>query len=196
MIRQDSFSRILIILALGFSLYLATFTPTTVIIFPALLLLSGLVMERFLERRHEAVDDSVMDVSSQKEVLKYTLIALVGIFFMGFLVKVTFPLELHGYDILIFGFIIGVAEAQFFRGFITDYLLSTLPSPILALISSALIFMVYHFAVYGTNYESLMYVFAGGLILSWVAYKSKRVSPPMIAHGLNNVWAALMVIHP
>jgi len=153
-------------------------------------------MERFLEKRHEAVDDSVTDSSSQKEVLKYTLIALVGIFFMGFLVKVTFPLELSGYNIIIFGFIIGVAEAQFFRGFITDYLLSTLPNPIFALLGSALIFMVYHFAVYGTQYDSLMYVFAGGLILSWVAYKSRRISPPMIAHGLNNVYAALMVISP
>jgi membrane protease YdiL (CAAX protease family) len=195
-IRQDSYSRMLIIIALGFSLYLATFTPTTIIIFPALLLLSGLVMERFLERKFEAVEDTVTSPSTQREVLKYTLIALVGIFFMGFLVKVTFPLELSGYDIIIYGFVIGVAEEQFFRGFLLDFFLAYLPSAIMALLASAVSFMIFHFGVMGTAYDSLMYVFAGGLILSWVAYKSRRISPSMIAHGGNNVYAALMVIQP
>lgn len=156
-------------------------------------------MERRLEKKVETVPDSITSPTTQATILKWTLIALAGIFLMGVFVKMKFPLEITELGMLvaiIFGFIIGISEEQFFRGFILDWLLSKLPSPSLALLSSAMIFTVYHLAVYGTDFDSLMYVFAGGLILSWVAYKSRRISPPMLAHGLNNVYAALQVIRP
>lgn len=181
----------LVILAIMITIYLSTFQTTQIVLFPVTLLLSGLVMEFYLERKREYVD-SILEPTTMKQIGNYTIIALFGIFLTGYVVqKFKIPMELTGYDAILYGVLIAIGEEQFFRGFITDWLLTQLKSPMLALLVSALTFMIYHFAVYGTQADALIYVFAGGFVLSWTAYKSRRISPPMLAHIINNVAAVL-----
>ena len=191
MIRQDTISRTLIILAIMITIYLSTFETTTIVLFPAILLITGLIMEFYLEKKRE-VTDHITEKSTIKSVGYYTVLALFGIFLAGYAIeKFRPPMELTGYDALLYSMLIAVAEEQFFRGFITDWLLSKIAQPHMALLASALIFTIYHFARYGTKPEALLYAFAGGFILSWVAYKSRRLSPCMLAHILNNAIAVI-----
>jgi len=190
-IQQDSLSRVLIVLAIMITIFLSTFETTTLVLFPAVLLITGLIMEFYLEKRREYTDHIFEPLTIQK-IGYYTVLALFGSFITGYAIKnVQFPMELTGYDALMYSTLIAVAEEQFFRGFITDWLLSRINNPMVALFLSALVFMAYHFARYGTATDALIYVFAGGFILSYVAYKSKRISPPMLAHVLNNLIAIL-----
>jgi membrane protease YdiL (CAAX protease family) len=148
-------------------------------------------MELFLERKHigkEVLEDE-KEPATLGKIAYYTVIALFGIFLIGYainLVPLTIPAALTGTDAILYSVLIGIAEEQFFRGFLTDWLLSVLPSWIMAVSAGAGIFAVYHFARYGTQLNALVYVFAGGFILGWVAYKSRRLSPTMIAHAANN----------
>jgi membrane protease YdiL (CAAX protease family) len=95
-------------------------------------------------------------------------------------------MELTGVDAMLYAVLIAVAEEQFFRGAILNFLL-TLTNSTVAIFSSAAIFMVYHFAVYGTSTSNLVYVLVGGLALAWAAYRSGRLSPSILAHVINNV---------
>jgi membrane protease YdiL (CAAX protease family) len=87
--------------------------------------------------------------------------------------------------------LMAISEEQFFRGFILDLLLSKFTRKIVAVILAGLIFVTYHIAMYGTDADAMLYVLAGGVILSWVAYRSRRLSPGMIAHIFNNVRAVI-----
>lgn len=189
MIQQDSVSRVLIVLAIMVTIFLATFETTAVVLFPAILLITGLVMEFYLEKRREYTDH-IFEPLTIRKIGYYTVLALFGVFVAGYAIQ-RVPMELTGYDALLYGVLVAVAEEQFFRGFITDWLLSRIGNRMIALFVSALVFMVYHFARYGTATPALVYVFAGGFILSYVAYRSKRLSPCMLAHVANNVIAVI-----
>lgn len=191
MIQQDSLSHVLVVTAIIITIFLSTFETTTIVLFPAVLLMAGLIMEFYLER-HREYTDHIFEPLTMRKIGYYTVLALFGIFITGYAVKyVELPMQLTGYDALMYSILIAVAEEQFFRGFITDWLLSRIANPMVALFTSALVFMTYHFARYGTATDALIYVFAGGFILSYVAYRSKRLSPTMLAHILNNVVAVL-----
>lgn len=192
MIRQDSISHMLIVLAMMFAVYLATFETTTIILFPAILLIIGIGMEMFLERKQEYIDH-MTEQRTLKEIGYYTILALMGIFLTGFMVHKFVIVELQGISAVSYSVLMAIAEEQFFRGFITDLLLTKFPNPWMALLSSAAIFTIYHLARYATQPESLTYVLAGGFILSYVAWKSQRISPTMLAHTINNVIATLGV---
>ena len=200
MIRQDAISKILLALAIAGTIYLATYSTTTVVIFPAILLLGGLGMEILLERhKHPEGEEANEKHIDWKQIAYYSLISLMAMLLIGFAIQYI-PLAGAGFDSLIYTAIIGISEEQFFRGFITDSLLSvkmplvnTVLNPYLALMASAAVFTVYHNARYGSNADAMLYVFFGGFILSWVAYKSRRLSPSMIGHALNNIASALGV---
>ena len=190
MIRQDRISKMLIILAVAIVIYLATFETTTVVMFPFFLLVGGVAMEVFLERGHkpEVVSFSE-EKSSLSQVAFYTVLALFGIFLTGYAVNLVPSLKmlsLTGVNAMLYGVLMGIAEEQFFRGFITDWFLANMGNVWVALLASAGVFTAYHFARYGTSANALAYVFFGGLILSWTAWKSRRVSPSMLAHAGNN----------
>lgn len=193
MIKHDSISKLLIILAVMITVYLTTFTPTVITMFPATLLITGLVMERFLERKLEYTNHMLSE-STFRSVGFYTALALLGMLLTAQIQAHLFKGEIAqiaGYNLVLYSILIAIAEEQFFRGFITDWMITTLKHPYLAIVASALIFTVYHLARYGTSMNALTYVFAGGFLLSYVAYKSQRISPCMIAHLINNVWAAM-----
>jgi membrane protease YdiL (CAAX protease family) len=173
-------------------IYLSTFQTTVVILFPAVLLIAGLVLQFYLQRRVEVVDSLS---ESAGNIGFYTLIALAGIALASFVAPTVSRLpnmELTGVDAMLYAVLIGVAEEQFFRGAILNFLL-TLTNATVAIFSSAAIFMVYHFAVYGTSTSNLVYVLVGGLALAWAAYRSGRLSPSILAHVANNILAFLIV---
>lgn len=193
MIRQDSLSKMLIVISMMLTVYLATFETTTLVLFPGILLLIGLVMESYMEKHREFVDH-ITETSSLKAIGYFTIIALMGMFMSGYMIDRTSMTLLSGFSAISYGVLMAVAEEQFFRGFITDFLVTRFPSYVLALITSACIFTMYHLARYGGRADAMMYVFAGGFILSWVSWKSKRLSPCMLAHAINNVIVLLGVM--
>lgn len=205
MIQQDKISYALIALTFAITIYLATYQTTTIIIFPAILLLIGLVMETRFEKQKE-VDYSSVTKQDVATTGYYTIIALVGMLAVGYAISITDAIQSIAslstvFDVLVYSILIAVAEEQFFRAFITDLLLSNsyvknnrwlrIGYPYNALVISALIFAGYHLARYGTSLNSLIYVFAGGFLLSWVAFKVRRLGPSMFAHVANNVVSVL-----
>lgn len=203
MIRQDALSKFMIVLALMFAVFLYTFEPTVMVIFPGVLLAFGLGIELFLERRQEYVNH-VTEPSTIRTIAYWTILALLGIFMVSFYIQEEFMLS-SVFAAVSFGALMAVAEEQFFRGGITDFLVSSYPDTIslgfihlpgwlTALVCSAGIFTLYHVGRYGGQPDALMYVFGGGFILNFVAYKSRRISPGMLAHIINNVIAVLGVM--
>ena len=192
MIRHDKISKMLIVLAMMLIVYLSTFENSNVVLFPGLLLTFGLVMEWFMEKKREDISDQTMTTAAWKEIGVYTLLSLFGIFLVGYgTSKLPFAIFV-GFSALAYGALMAIAEEQFFRGFITELCLSRIERPILALLLSAFTFTIYHIARYGTDPDAMIYVFAGGLILSWSAYKSRRLGPGMLAHIVNNLRAAAL----
>ena len=189
MIRHDSISQTLIIIGVMITLYLATYQLTSVILFPVVLLFSGVMLQLYIERKIEYVNH-MTEPSTLKNVAFYTIIAFFGIALTGYVVA-NLPFELTGFDALLFAILMAIAEEPFFRGFITNYLLLKLKNPSIAIILSGFIFGVYHLARYGGDHSALIYVSLGGMILSWAAYRSGRLSPCMLAHIINNIIATM-----
>jgi len=181
----------LVALAMMLTVYLATFETTTIVVFPSILLLIGLGMEMWLEKKREYVDHFAEE-KTMKTIGYWTIVALLGFFLTGYMVQHVNLTILTGWASAIsFTVLMAIAEEQFFRGFITDMFLTNFKYSMLALGGSAFVFMFYHYARYGTDPNSMLYVFAGGFILNWVAYKSRRISPCMLAHIINNVVAVV-----
>ena len=189
MIRHDSISQMLIVIGVMITLYLATYQLTSVILFPVILLFSGVMLQFYIERKIEYVDH-MTEPSTIKNVAFYTIIAFFGIALTGYVVA-NLPLELTGFDALLFAILMAIAEEPFFRGFITNFLLLKLRNPALAIILSGFIFGIYHLARYGGDLSALFYVSFGGMILNWVGFRSGRLSPCMLAHIINNVIATI-----
>jgi len=188
MIKYDSISKMLTVVAVLISLYLSTFEQgITIILYPVILLLSGVVLQRFMLRELSEVD-SIFKEETSKQLIYYTAIAIAGIALTGIAVKYV-PSQIVGMNIVLFGVLMAVAEEVFFRGFLTNFFITRF-TPAIGILASAGIFAVYHFARYGTQISSLIYVLAGGTILGYVAYKSGRLSPVIIAHIINNLLAA------
>ena len=180
----------LIVIAMMLSVYLATFENTTLILFPGLLLTFGLVMEFYLEKKRE--ETPARDRGSWKEIAFYTVMALLGFYLTSFGVShMSMAINAVNFSGIAYVTLMAIAEEQFFRGFITDLFLTKLTQPYLAILMSGGTFAIYHIARYGTQADAMIYVFVGGIILSWVAYKSRRLSPGMIAHVINNIRALL-----
>jgi membrane protease YdiL (CAAX protease family) len=183
MIQQDRISIILLVLATLIITFLATFDNTAVVVFPVILLTVGLVMHEVVSKKHKTeYDDSAIDENLVRTTIWYTVPAIFGMLLCSYAIQhfslTTESLQLTGYSAFLYNVLIGIAEEQFFRGFITDWLLVTLPNE------------------YGALFISAAYVFAGGFILSWTAYKSRRISPPMLGHVINNAWAYFQNLNP
>mgnify|MGYP001593021923 FL=1 len=188
----------MIILALAITVYLFTYESSALVIFPAILLIAGVSMEVFLERKKVEMVDDGTEFKTLKEIGFYTVLALFGIFLTGYAIQKLpmsiSPLTTSPVNAMLYSVLIGVSEEQFFRGFLTDWLLTHMSNVALALISGAGIFTAYHLARYSTSVNALAYVFAGGLILGFVAYRSRRISPTMLAHAGNNAASFLQSI--
>lgn len=203
MIQQDNVSFMFIVLAVSIFLYMFTIVGTAVVLFPVVMLLSGIILHNLYRSKfrkgseeYDFDDTEITNENLWKNLIFDTVIALFGVFLVNQAINSSHSLAvstgLSGPYQFLFEVLIGIAEEQFFRGFLTDWILTSVktryyPYPELGIAGSA--FLIYHFAVYGTNPASLFYVLGGGFILSWTAYHSLHVSPCMTGHMLNNVGA-------
>jgi len=191
MIAHDPVSQVLTALACFILVYLATVQQSFLALFPAVLLIAGIALQFYFTRQVEVVE---LTERSTTSLVFYTLVALAGIFIASAAIPFLLPperkMDLTGLDILLYSVLIAIAEEQFFRGALLNFLLLHVP-PALAIPASAAVFMVYHLAVYSLNAYALAYVFVGGAILSWVSVRSGSITPAMLAHILNNVIAVV-----
>jgi len=92
-------------------------------------------------------------------------------------------------DQYLYGVMYAICEEQFFRGAVTSFFMwKTSSIPISSLFSGGF-FMVYHFKVYGSAADKLMYVAIAGAALSYAVLKSRRLSSSGLAHIGNNLLA-------
>lgn len=199
MIRQDAISAAFIVYAALAVTFLATYSTTTVVMFPFILLIGGLALEyRFSKRIGETPEDSFKRVP-YTQIGLYAGLALVVMLVTGLTVQYIPLAEIGSMPVWTDAFLyttsIAVAEEIFFRGFITDALLSynfgrgLLNNNYFKLFLSGGVFAVYHLARYGTSVSNMIYVAVCGFVLSWVAWKTRRLSPSIIAHVFNNIFA-------
>jgi len=191
MVRRDAISTAFTLLAIMISVYLATWQKDFATFFPTILLLSGLGMSYYMGQRIEQDVDLTGDEA--RDIAFWTLVCLFGIA-IGSLVSTnlftprTRGMDLVGFDIVLFGILVAVAEETMFRGAVLSFLSQQLPA-VVAVVSSASIFMIYHFSVYRSDPAALMYVFTAGFVLSFVTLKTRRLSPAILAHVANNIIA-------
>jgi len=191
MIRYDNISLSLIIMASAFSVYMFIFAQKAEWLFPATLACFGLVLGWFITKKFSV--DQEISPSEAGNIFVHTVIALVGIGIGGFISGKlsTVPafvhkLSLTPYDLTIYSILMAIAEEPFFRGFLSNLFLVKLPT-FVALLLSAGVFGLYHMKVYGTSPEALSFALIAGLVLTYIAYKTQRITSGMFAHIINNV---------
>lgn len=190
MIKQDSVSLGFTVAALFLSMYWSTGEKSFIGLFPAILLFGGVTIN-YLSGYRFGVDSATTGGKAANIVL-YTLVALAGMYLTGiyaanyFAPQTTVPLT--GIDALEYGVLMAVAEEQFFRGGLLNFLIQRM-GPWLGIFGSAAVFMVYHFFVYAGNGAALLYVFGGGVLMAYVTVQTQRLSPSILAHVINNVMA-------
>jgi membrane protease YdiL (CAAX protease family) len=199
MIKPDVLSNSMSILAVLIAVYLSTFNLGLQILFPAILLVSGLAMQIYLLRGFKPAEPD--EPIPYTRVLTGTLIAFLGFALTGLAVAATTslrgnlfvitPMQLTGYNAMLHAILMAVAEEQFFRGAVSNYFYLLSKNTLIASLASAGIFAVYHLAVYGLAFDALTYVFIGGFLLAYVGFYVGRLSAPMLAHVLNNVMAVM-----
>ena len=195
-------SNIIVLIAVAISIYLFTFSQSVTILFPSLLIGIAIGLQWYLGKHKKAnqedwaIEEDLTGKRIHKDVY-YSIIGIVGMLatslFVGYISYKA--LDLSVTNSALFGIEMAVAEEMFFRGVVFNYLLDEIVHhPTMAMLASAIIFMIYHSAVYGGNEASLLYVFIGGFILAWVTYKSGSLTSSMIAHSVNNILAAFSLI--
>ena len=189
--KLDAVSIGLIALAGMISIYFATFEKGFIAVFPAILLTVGLALMIVSEGRVPP-EDTYVSESEGWTIIKYFGIGFIGIVLVAWLSPALFrpasiiPKSLSITDMRLFGVLMAVAEETFFRGFLMNWLINQFGSATTGILLQALIFAVYHIAVYGSSFATLLYVLIAGLILGYVAWRSGRLSSSMLAHSLIN----------
>ena len=189
-IKHDPISLVASAIAITELVFLSVFPGDlqTDSILAALILISGLVMQRYF---HIDAQEGLPE-SAQKNVFVYSAVAVVIFFVLNIYVP---KLPLSVAPIIsqsgvvpakMFELLIAVAEEQFFRGFLAN-LLITRTTASLGIFMDGAIFSIYHFAVYGTSGTDLAIVFGAGITLSFIDWRTGRVSPSIIAHVINNL---------
>jgi len=191
MIKHDSLSKPLVVVAALITIYLSTYSlGYTLILYPAILLSLGLVLQRYYMKNLPETDSLHKD-STRMEITKYTVIAVVGFSLTGIALRAV-PGQIAGWDAVLYSVLMAVAETIFFQGFILNYFILHLRSPALSVFMTSLLATVFHFARYGTDTSALAYVTVGFALLNFVTWKSGRLSPPMLAHIVNNLGASVI----
>lgn len=191
-IRQDGISRVATVLTFGSLVFLVTApgSVVTISLIIAVILLGALVLGRDYRFDSSEAPDSSQE---RNKVLTSAGILLVMLLVLSaYVTKIPQYLTQSGLllagtpQTTAFGFLIAVAETQFFQGFMANYTITHLGLSGGAL-ASGFLFMVYHFFVYSSNPASLVIVLAFGTAGSYLNWKAGSVSPALISHIINNV---------
>lgn len=187
-LRLDLIGAGMVALAVMISIYLSTFEKGFVSIFPAMLLVSGLVLTRMFGRE-EIEDDMEITRSGY-----YAGIALIGVFAVAmaapqiFTVQSIIPkgLELTASDLVLLAVLMAVAEEIFFRGFLMAFFTSMSGSFWVSNVLQAIVWAVYHTAVYGSQAWVMVYVVMSGIIFGYVNRMANSLTPSILAHSIIN----------
>lgn len=167
-------------------------------VFAVTLILSSFVLNRLLGQ--EQIDPSI-DQGEFKQSLIW-IMASIGVIavmatviprFSGFwAITLDTSKELSTTEVFLiprmFGILIATAEEMFFRGFATNLFIARTGAGI-GVTLSGLFFAAYHVAIYGTNPALMLFVAGAGIMLSYAAYRTGRVSTTIFAHTFNNALA-------
>ena len=193
MIRHDKIALSLTAIAGMISIYLGLFQSQMGIVwFPALLLILGLQLNTYVNRKYDYDDD--IDQREGGRIIYATMMAVVAISVTSLVMNIPFYkrtadiIGLSLFDAKLYAGLMAVAEEQFFRGFLTNFAYRYgLKNTATASVASALIGTVYHFMRYGEDPSALMFVFLGFVILSFISLREQRLSPAILAHLIHNV---------
>jgi membrane protease YdiL (CAAX protease family) len=189
-VKFDSVSKGLTMLGGLIVVYMSTFEGGAgQVLFPAFLLMVGIVLT-LLDSRQLAEVDSLWEEETQRSIALYTAGGFIALLLVGGALAYV-PAEMTGTNALLYSVMMAVAETIFFQGFILNFILRRLGSPLASVLVASLASMIYHFAVYRTSIHALLYVLLGFVILNYIAVKSGRLSCPMLVHILNNVLSSL-----
>lgn len=195
-VRQDSLSITLTLLSAA--IFFCAFTwggeMQLLSVFLVSMMTFGLVLNITLVGRVPV--DTDIDAEEGSGILLWTALA-VGVIAAGsFVAPLVLPsILMEAYarlsllDARLFGVLIAVSEEQFFRGFMAPYLANRLGFT-LGILSQGVLFGVYHFSVYGGNPQALLVVTTAGVALGFIALRTRRLSPVVLAHALVNFIAA------
>jgi membrane protease YdiL (CAAX protease family) len=196
MIKFDSISLTLYILNIFMILFLSVYQLSLVLLFSLILALSGGFLMLIVQRVPQEADYYQSEEKGlfSKNFL-FSLVGLVAIFIIAFTTNIftikftqsvlqqvqSFPPQFQK----LFTASMAISEEVFFRGFLLNWLSNI--NFIFANFSQALIFAVYHFAVYGNLPQVLIYVFFSGIILGLIAWKTQSLTTCMLTHIAVNV---------
>lgn len=199
-LRHDAISKFFILLGFSINIYLLTFDVSFATAFPAFLLLGSLVMQRYLYKRIE--EDPQIDDEEATGIAYYTMMALLGIGVGSLFLSRTlfiFPAQVKGPEGTLLlgmfslnvlqGVLMAIAEETFFRGIFLQFFSSLGMGASIS--ATALIGIIYHIRVYGASNMGLYYVALAWITFGMVAWKTKRISPLIISHVINNVLALM-----
>jgi membrane protease YdiL (CAAX protease family) len=174
---------------------LSVFEVSVILLFPLILSLSGGFLMLTLQKipREEEFFESEQQFSN---VILYSLVGLALIFAIAFSVNLFKPKPQSIFQVLatfppiyqkLFSISMAISEEVFFRGFLLNWLSQL--NFVFANVGQALVFTVYHFAVYGQEPFILLYVFASGIVLGFISWKTQSLTPAMLAHMAVNALA-------
>lgn len=192
MLRHDMVSVSLLISAIALSVFLYTYVGLTPLLAPAILLGASVVI-RVYTRKRKVQHDTEISQTESRSIITYFLLGLAGLSVFDAVGNYVFqpkvPAQILALQLpmiaMIFGAIMAISEEQFFRGELFDLLARR--NVILAIGTSSVVFAGFHLQVYGTSLSSLWYVFGGGVMLAFVAWKTQRLLTPMLVHLANNL---------
>jgi len=205
LIRQDAISKLATLLAGTLVILLLVFDLNLRVLFPGFLLVFGIIFDDFtFGGTEDFPDDSLEDPRQRANIMQYTAMAFLGLA-AGSMVSAnlhilpaTFPItSTVGVPVLgivssglLLNLIIAVSEEQFFRSFLTNWMISRGLPPFMVILLSTVLGVSYHMNVYGTQMSSLVFVGFSWSVLTFVAIRSRRLSPGIIAHTFNNFMAS------
>jgi len=198
MIRRDSLSDMLTVSSFLICLYLSTFDLGVLIIFPVVLLTSGILLQYYMLDKPSQTKEKHITSKAATNIGYYTMLGFAAIFGIGIVSpqveKLPFlaQVDLTVTQAVMFASLIAIAEEQFFRGFLTNYL--SKKSIFLGILGSAAVFAAFHLAVYGQSMAALFYVLASGVLLAWLGIRSGRLAVPMCIHIMNNTGVYLLTV--
>ena len=199
MIQRDSLSDVLTLMAFFLTLYLSTFDLGILIIFPVVLLTSGILLQYYMLDKPSQAKEKHVTAKTTTNICYYTILGFAAIFGIGIISpeveKLPFLASIRTLSVtsaVMYVSLIAIAEEQFFRGFLTNYL--SKKSIFLGILGSSAIFASFHLAVYGQSAAALFYVLASGVVFAWLGIRSGRLVVPMLIHLLNNAGVYLLMV--
>lgn len=190
-VRVDEISWLALVLAVAILIYSATFGAELMLkgVFLVVMAFAGLYLNRLVGRG--GYDPSISRVEGN-QIIWWFAISFGTIFLLNRLVTAV-PSFLSVDTVTIgapltrglFGVLVAVAEESYFRGFFASYFGARL-GIIGGSFASGVVFGIYHLAVYGSSFGFMFIAIFAGIILSYTALRTGRLSITMLTHALNN----------